>query len=67
MTCNMEEHMKDDLKKLSKEELACVRGGTGKTLRRPSSVRTGPVAATLCGGDAMAESCVAIIHIPVKE
>ena len=68
MTCNLEEHMKDvkdDLKKLSNEELGSVRGGT-VTLRPPSNGGIGGVGALLCGGDAMAESCVAIIHIPPK-
>ncbi len=69
MTRNLEEQMKDvkdELKKLSNEALASVRGGT-VTLRPPSLGGVGGGSALLCGGDAMAESCVAIIHIPAKQ
>jgi hypothetical protein len=62
MTRKMEERMKEDFKKLTKEEMECVRGSAVKTLRPPAIERDSTViAASLCGGS---DSCVAIIHVP---
>ena len=61
MTRNLEERMNKNLKTLTKDLLANVKGGAAKTLRQPVAEKPAiAITAALCGGSS---SCVAVIEV----